>query len=98
MMRDLIVAIMLMVGSVYSHAEELEPATAMNDGKSSDESREQGATSTTRAWLDFQRSGQAASDQPQPVSGEAMGKIHERYINSFGNPIPEFYDHAVPVK
>lgn len=96
MMRVLILTIMFMVGSVYSHAQELEPDPALNDGSLS-EGEEQGQISATRAWLDFQRSGQAASDQPQPISGEAMDKIHERYINSFSNPIPDLYDHAVPV-
>lgn len=51
------------------------------------------STTATRAWLDLQSSGQAASGQPQPLSGEVLNKIHERYIDSFGKPIPEHYEH-----
>jgi hypothetical protein len=48
----------------------------------------------TRQWLELQRSGQAASPQRQTLSGEAMSKIHERYIKSFTHPIPASYEHA----
>lgn len=51
------------------------------------------SSTATRAWLDLQSSGQEASKQPQPLSGEAMDKIHKRYIDSFGKPIPEHYKH-----
>lgn len=47
-----------------------------------------------RQWLELQSSGKAASSQPQPLSGAAMSKIHERYIKSFSNPIPANYEHA----
>lgn len=57
-------------------------------------SAEQTPSSTaTRAWLDLQSSGQEASKQPQPLSGEVLDKIHDRYIDSFGKPIPEHYEH-----
>lgn len=95
MMRVFIFITMLMACSVFSHADEIESTTATNDAKPADEGKEQGTRSATRAWLDMQRSGQAASGRPQPLSGDAMDKIHERYINSFGNSIPEYYDHAV---
>ena len=51
------------------------------------------STTATRAWMDLQSSGQEASKQPQPLSGETMEKIHKRYIDSFGKPIPEYYEH-----
>ena len=52
----------------------------------------------TQRWLELQRSGKAASPQAQPVSGEVMDKIHNRYLKSFEKPIPEFYEHAMPAR
>jgi hypothetical protein len=52
----------------------------------------------TQRWLELQRSGNAASPQAQPVSGEVMDNIHKRYIKSFERPIPEFYEHAMPTR
>lgn len=96
MMRVLILITMLM-GSGFSYAEEVGQNSASSGRDSAGSNAQQGSRSATREWLELQRSGQAASDQPQPISGEAMGKIHERYINSFSKPIPEFYDHTVPI-
>lgn len=45
----------------------------------------------TRSWLALQRDGQAASEQPQPVSGPVAARIYERYQESFRYPIPEYY-------
>ena len=45
----------------------------------------------TRAWLDLQRGGAQASDTPRPMSGDQAQRIHERYLESFSHPIPEFY-------
>lgn len=47
----------------------------------------------TQQWLELQRSGTAASKQSQPISGEVMDKVHQRYLKSFDKPIPEFYEH-----
>ncbi|CAG0979670.1 hypothetical protein MTYP_01685 [Methylophilaceae bacterium] len=96
MMRVLILAMVLVTGGISVHAGEAGQDKSIA-GVAESVPREQGAPSGTRAWLELQRSGQAASAQPQPISGQAMDKIHERYINSFGKPIPEFYDHAAPV-
>ncbi len=52
--------------------------------------------SSTQKWLELQRSGKAASTQAQPISGEVMDKVHQRYIKSFERPIPEFYEHEMP--
>lgn len=49
----------------------------------------------TSQWLELQRSGQAASTHAQPLSGEAMDKVHKRYLKSFEQPIPEFYEHEM---
>lgn len=52
--------------------------------------------SPTQKWLELQRSGKSASTQPQPMSGEVMDKVHQRYMKSFEKPIPEFYEHEMP--
>lgn len=53
--------------------------------------------SLTRDWLELQRSGTAASEQPQPLSGAAMDKVHERYVKSFGHPQPEHFKYDEPI-
>lgn len=53
--------------------------------------------SSTQQWLELQRSGKSASFQTQPLSGEAMDKVHKRYLKSFEKPIPEFYEHETPI-
>lgn len=52
-----------------------------------------GHESPVQQWLELQRSGKAASPHAQPMSGEAMEKVHQRYLKSFEKPIPEFYEH-----
>lgn len=39
--------------------------------------------SATRAWLKAQDSGAMASKHRQTLSGPAMSRVHERYLNSF---------------
>lgn len=43
----------------------------------------------TRAWLELQRSGQQASAKAQTISGPVLKSIHERYIESFSQPMPD---------
>lgn len=45
----------------------------------------------THSWLDLQRSGNAASSQPQTISGPVAAKIHQRYQDSFTHPVPAFF-------
>jgi len=45
----------------------------------------------TRAWLDLQREGQAASSQPLPIAGPVAARIYQRYQDSFSHPIPEYF-------
>ncbi|HEU4707773.1 MAG TPA: DUF3613 domain-containing protein [Methylophilaceae bacterium] len=52
--------------------------------------------SPVKSWLELQSSGKAASSQPQPLSGPAMDRVHERYLKSFSHPIPPYYKHAQP--
>lgn len=48
-------------------------------------------TNSTAQWLELQRSGKLASRTEQRLSGPAQTKVYERYINSFGTPIPATY-------
>ena len=43
----------------------------------------------TRSLLEVQRSGQAASDADRPMSGEVAKRTHQRYVDSFSQPIPK---------
>jgi len=86
MIRIMLLTLMFMVSGFSAYAEE-----AAQDKPAEPESK-----SAARAWLELQSSGQAASKQPQPISGKAMDKIHERYIKSFGQDIPEYYEHETP--
>lgn len=51
------------------------------------------AEPATRAWLELQRSGDAASMQPQPLSGPTMERVHLRYLKGFEYPQPMYYKH-----
>lgn len=44
---------------------------------------------STRSWLQAQASGEQASAARPALSGPVLRKVHERYVNSFGTPIPE---------
>ncbi|HEY0973474.1 MAG TPA: DUF3613 domain-containing protein [Solimonas sp.] len=46
----------------------------------------------TRAWVELQRSGAAASPEVQPVPGEVADKVYQRYLKSFDQPIPAEFD------
>ena len=48
----------------------------------------------TKAWLELQSSGAAASEQSQTLSGPAMDRVHERYLKNFTHPIPPSYEHV----
>lgn len=43
----------------------------------------------THRWLDSQASRKQASTTRQTLSGPVMEKVHERYVNSFTNPVPQ---------
>lgn len=84
MNRITLLTLTFMLSATAAHAEVTTEQPSAQQTPSS---------TATRAWLDLQSSGQEASKQPQPLSGEAMDKIHKRYIDSFGKPIPEHYEH-----
>lgn len=46
----------------------------------------------TRAWLDFQKGGTAASPAERSLPGEIADRQFERYANSFSQPIPETFE------
>ncbi|MES0872704.1 DUF3613 domain-containing protein [Sinimarinibacterium thermocellulolyticum] len=46
----------------------------------------------TRAWLDLQAGGNAATAEKRPMPGEVAEKVYERYLNSFENRIPEEFE------
>ena len=50
--------------------------------------------SSVKAWLELQSSGQAASNQPQPLTGPVMDRVHSRYLESFTHPIPPYFEHV----
>lgn len=87
--------IIFTVGCIPCVFLEIDSAFAEDAQKtSSTETQEQ---SPTQKWLEFQRSGVAASQHAQPISGQVMDKVHRRYLKSFEHPIPDYYDHAMPV-
>ncbi len=47
--------------------------------------------SSTRAWTDLQRDNTAALRGSRPLPGDAADKIYQRYLNSFGQPIPDAF-------
>jgi hypothetical protein len=74
-------AVSLLLIATTAHAEE----AAKNEP--------QQAEPATRIWLELQRSGDAASMQPQPLSGPAMERVHKRYLKGFEHPQPLYYKH-----
>lgn len=43
----------------------------------------------TREWLELQQSGNAASTESRPMTGEVADEVYKRYVDSFSHPIPE---------
>ncbi|MAY36797.1 MAG: hypothetical protein CMN84_11925 [Spongiibacteraceae bacterium] len=77
-----IAASIALLTSLPGYAEEADSTQALLKG--------QQATPTAQL-LELQRSGKIASRNEQQLPGKAQSKIYERYINSFGHPIPETY-------
>jgi hypothetical protein len=88
-MKRIIILILMLSGFFSMH-------NAMADDKQPSPSSQIGEPSPTQQWLELQRSGKSASLQAQPISGEVMDKVHQRYLKSFDKPIPEFYEHETP--
>jgi hypothetical protein len=45
-----------------------------------------------RAWTDLQKSGRASLGAVRPMPGEVADKVYDRYLQSFGRPIPETFE------
>lgn len=45
----------------------------------------------THAWLELQRSGQAAAPA-RSASGVVASRIYKRYLDSFNHPLPVFFE------
>jgi hypothetical protein len=43
----------------------------------------------TRAWVDLQTSGGAASPVARPMPGDIAERVYQRHADSFAHPIPE---------
>lgn len=43
----------------------------------------------TRAWVDLQASGTAASSAARPMPGDIAERVYQRHADSFAHPIPE---------
>ena len=54
-------------------------------------SNDSGMGEQTRYWLNWQSSGEAASSQPQTISGPVADRIFQRYQDSFSYSIPEYF-------
>ena len=50
-----------------------------------------GVGAQTSNWLELQRSGQAAAP-PRSVSGAVASRTYQRYLDSFGHPLPAFFE------
>lgn len=101
--RALAMATMLMgmAACWAAHPQESTPAAATIAPPAAPEPARPAATSASasasapiiasgrqsRAWLDQQAGRQQASRTRQTLSGPVMSKVHERYVNSFEQPI-----------
>lgn len=65
------------------------PSATLASRQSVDADNKPGSGRASRAWLAAQASGQQASAQPPTLSGPVLRKVHERYVNSFGQAIPD---------
>lgn len=43
----------------------------------------------TRAWVELQTSGTAASSAARPMPGDIAERVYQRHADSFAHPIPE---------
>ncbi len=77
-----IVASIALLSSFPAYTEEAGSTQALLKGQQA---------VPTAQLLQLQRSGKLSSRNEQKLPGKAQSKIYERYINSFGHPIPETY-------
>lgn len=75
-----------LVDTYLPEAEEITPATEIA-------AIPQEADTQTRLWLQLQSSAAVAGSR-YTLPGQAATLIYQRYLNSFGHPIPEQFEYA----
>lgn len=53
---------------------------------------------TTQQWLQLQKSGEQAPQDPRPLSGEVAKRNYQRYLKSFETEVPEQFETGVKVE
>lgn len=51
-----------------------------------------GKGDATRAWMELQTSGAAASAVERPMPGPVAERVYQRYLDSFTHPIPDRFE------
>lgn len=86
----------LATASAYAQAETgatgSPPAETASVNKASTQQRPIADGHATQTWLAAQASGEQASKRRQTLSGPVMKRIHERYLQSFTQQIPERFE------
>lgn len=84
-MKKLLIVLALAVPALQVQAQEQEapPAEAAPVAAAPAHGDE------SRAWLDLQAGGNAASPTPASLPGEVADRVYARYLKSFEYPIPE---------
>lgn len=70
----------LMMAALFVTAAQAESPSTAGNGEA------------TRAWLELQTSGHAASQVERPMSGPVAERAYKRYLDSFTHPIPERFE------
>ncbi|MGC4059832.1 MAG: DUF3613 domain-containing protein [Aquabacterium sp.] len=87
--RTRIFAMLALVLGGASHAMAADAPSDESKTPPSSQSESQPAPTVTGKWLNAQASGKQASSSRPSLSGPILDKVHQRYVNSFGYPIPE---------
>lgn len=86
-MKKLMLIAMVMMSGVVMSAEN-------GDEKSEGWEKPPAFGKMTSDWLEMQRSGREASDNPQAATPVIQEKVIKRYVDSYNHSIPEFYERA----
>lgn len=65
------------------------PGVAAAQQENSGSSSEAPVGPGTRAWMELQASGSAASATARPMSGDIAERVYQRHADSFAQPIPQ---------
>jgi hypothetical protein len=89
--RSLLLALLWVLPAAPSAAEardEPPVASAAEDA----EVHQMPLGTRTRAWLDRQKSGEVASEEPAGLTPPADRRARMRYLRSFEHPIPDLFE------